>query len=211
MTQVFDETGNVTPVTVVLAGPCVITAIRTKDKDGYNAIQLGYGDVKEKSLTKPYAGQFKKNNVTPKKYLCEFTVSKTDDYKIGQEIKADIFKPGDYIDVSGVSKGKGFAGNVKRHGFGGGPSTHGQSDRQRSPGSIGGQGPQRVLRGMRMAGHLGQEVVTTQKLEVVSVDNEKNLLLIKGAMPGVNQGILVIEESVKRVKSRPEAPNAAAP
>jgi large subunit ribosomal protein L3 len=207
MTQVFDKQGNAFSVTVVSAGPCVVTGIRTAEKDGYNALQLGYGDVKEKALNKAKLGYFKKNGVAPRRVLKEFRLDTVSEYKLGQEIKADVFSAGDYVDVQGVSKGKGFAGNVKRHGFAGGPSTHGQSDRQRAPGSIGSQGPQRVLRGLRMAGHLGNETSRIQCLEVFGVDPEKNLLLIVGAVPGANKGIVVVEQTVKRikVKRKPEA------
>jgi large subunit ribosomal protein L3 len=200
MTRIFDSQGNIVPVTVVLCGPCVVASIRTKEKDGYNALGLGFGDVKEKSMTKPEAGLFKKNNIPLKKHIREFSVDNTSEYKLGQEIQTDVFKPGDYIDVSGISKGRGFAGGVKRHGFAGGPSSHGQSDRQRAPGSVGCQGFQRVIRGLRMAGRLGGEKVTIQGLEVVSVDPSKSLMLIKGAVPGTDKGLIVIEETVKRIK-----------
>lgn len=202
MTQIFDKSGNVVPVTVISAGPCIISNIRTKEKNGYSALVLSYGDVKEKSLTKPFIGQFKKNNIPVKKYLREIRINDTSAYQVGQEIKAEIFQAGSYVDVSGRTKGKGFAGTVKRHGFSGGPSTHGQSDRQRSPGSIGSQGPQRVLKGMRMAGHLGNEIDTTQKLEIVAVDSSKNMILVKGAVPGVHGAILIVSETKKRVKVR---------
>lgn len=200
MTRIFDVHGNMVPVSVVSCGPCVVSSIRTKEKDGYSALALGFGEPKEKTMSKPFAGQFKKNNVALKKYIREFSVDDTSKYQLGQEIKADIFQAGDYIDVSGVSKGKGFAGGMKRHGFRGGPATHGQSDRPRSPGSIGAQGFQRVIRGLRMAGHLGSERVTIQSLEVVSVDPVKNLMLIKGAIPGPNKGLVTIQETVKRKK-----------
>lgn len=200
MTRIFDAHGNMVPVSVVSCGPCIVSSLRTKEKDGYSAVALGYGEPKEKTMSKPFAGQFKKNNIALKKYIREFAVDDTSQYQLGQEIKADIFKPGDYIDVSGISKGKGFAGGMKRHGFQGGPATHGQSDRPRSPGSIGAQGFQRVIRGLRMAGHLGSEKVTIQSLEVVSADPVKNLLLIKGAIPGTNKGLVIISETVKRKK-----------
>jgi large subunit ribosomal protein L3 len=199
MTQIFDETGNIIPVTVINVGPCIVTKICKGEKEGYNALQLGFGSVKEKNVSKPLAGQFKKGNLPLRKYIREFRVSDVSSYQIGQEIKVDMFQSGDYVDVTGVSKGKGYAGGVKRHNFRGGPTTHGQSDRLRAPGSIGGQGPQRVLRGMRMAGHLGQENVTVQRLKVISVDAEKNTMLIRGAMPGVNGGLLVISKTVKKL------------
>lgn len=201
MTQVFDDAGQVFPVTVVQAGPCTVTALRTKEKDGYAAVQLGFGNIKQKAVTKPHAGQYKKNNLTPKKYMREFRVIDTSGLAVGQEIKADIFKAGDFVDVTGITKGKGFAGVVKRHGFGGGPVTHGQSDRLRAPGAIGAQGFQRVLPGLRMAGHLGQEYVTIQRLKIISVDADKNVLLIHGAMPGAAKGVLLISRTVKRVKA----------
>jgi large subunit ribosomal protein L3 len=211
MTQVFDETGNIIPVSVVQAGPCIITSVRTKEKDGYAAIQMGFGDVKkEKNLSKAYLGQFKKKNLAPKKFVQEFRVDDAANYQIGQEIKVDLFQSGDFVDVTGLTKGKGFAGTVKRHGFGGGPSTHGQSDRQRAPGAIGAQGFQRVIKGLRMAGHLGNEYVTIQRLKIVTVDPEKNVLLIRGALPGINRGIVVIENTVKRVKAAVEPKGKAA-
>ena len=202
MTQIFDASGNIVPVTVVSAGPCVITGIMTKEKNGYTAVQLGYGEVKETKINKSMAGLFKKANVKAKRLLRELRVADIAGFQVGQEIKVDIFKPGDCVDVFGISKGKGFAGGVKRHGFRGGPASHGQSDRLRAPGSIGSQGPQRVLKGMRMAGHMGNEQVTVQKLEVVVVDAEKNMLLLKGAVPGVNKGILTISRTIKKVKPK---------
>ena len=206
MTRIFDAQGNIVPVTVILCGPCVVASIHTKEKDGYSALGLGFGDANEKTISKPVAGFFKKNNIPLKKYIREFTVDDTSKYQLGQEIKADVFQVGDYVDVSGVSKGKGFSGGVKRHGFQGGPSSHGQSDRQRAPGSVGAQGFQRVIKGLRMAGHLGNEKVTVQSLEVVAVDSAKNAMLIRGAVPGANKGLVVIEETIKRVKSKVVAP-----
>ncbi|MDR0977606.1 MAG: 50S ribosomal protein L3 [Endomicrobium sp.] len=199
MTQVFDDKGNLIPVTVVEAGPCVITGIRTVEKNGYTAVQLGFANAKEKSLNKAELGLFKKNNIVPKKVLKEFRVDDIAGYSIGQEIKADIFKAGDYVDVFAVTKGKGYAGVIKRHNFGMQPTTHGQSDRTRARGSSGGQGPQKVFKGMRMSGHLGSEFVTIQKLRVVNVDIQKNVLLIKGAVPAVTTGTLFISNTLKRV------------
>jgi large subunit ribosomal protein L3 len=210
MTQIFDQC-NLVPVTVISAGPCIVTAVRTAEKDGYTAVQVGFGSIKEKSVNKPLAGQFKKANVAPQKFVREFRTGDVSSYQVGQELKVvDIFKPGDFVDVCGVSKGKGFAGVMKRHNFGGGPATHGQSDRQRAPGAIGSQRPQRVLRGLRMAGHLGNENITIQKLKVVAVDPEKNLLMIKGAVPGVKHGLLVIEGTVKKVTVHAQAKAPAA-
>jgi large subunit ribosomal protein L3 len=199
MTQVFDDKGNLIPVTVIEAGPCVITEIRTSEKDGYNAVQLGFDDVKEKSINKARLGLFKKNNITPKRVIKEFKVTDVAEFSIGQKIAADVFKVGDYVDVSAVTKGKGYAGVIKRHNFGMQPTTHGQSDRTRARGSSGGQGPQKVLKGMRMSGHLGNEFVTIQKLRVVNVDVQKNLLLVKGAVPAVKRGTLFISNTLKRV------------
>ncbi|MFA7073893.1 MAG: 50S ribosomal protein L3 [Endomicrobiaceae bacterium] len=199
MTQVFDEKGRLVPVTVVEAGPCVVTAIKTVENDGYNAVQLGFCDVEEKKLNKAQIGHLKKNNIAPKKVLREFRVSDVSGLTIGQEIKADIFKPGDYVDVGGISKGKGFAGVIKRHNFGLQPVTRGASDRTRARGSSGSQGPQRVLKGLRMSGHLGQEYVKIQKLLVVNVDVEKNVILIKGAVPAAKKATLDINNTVKRI------------
>ncbi|MDR1952633.1 MAG: 50S ribosomal protein L3 [Elusimicrobiota bacterium] len=199
MTQVFDEKGNLIPVTVVEAGPCVITDIRTKEKNGYSAVQLGFINVEDKKLNKSQIGVFKSKNLPYKKILKEIKDNDIEAFTIGQEIKADIFKAGDYIDASGITKGKGFAGVIKRHNFGLQPRTHGQSDRTRARGSSGGQGPQRVLKGMRMSGHLGSEKVTVQKLLIVNVDADKNLIYIKGAIPSVTNGIVLINKTVKRI------------
>ena len=209
MTQVFDEKGKLVPVTVVEAGPCVVTAIKTVENDGYNAIQLGFKDVAEKKLTKAQLGHLKKNNISPKKILREIRVDDVSGLSLGQEIKADIFKAGDYVDVSGVSKGKGYAGVIKRHNFGMQPRTRGQSDRMRARGSSGGQGPQKLFKGMRMSGHLGQENVTIQKLLVVNVDAENNVILIRGAVPSVKTGTLVINNTVKKIPVVVEEKKAA--
>ena len=209
MTQVFDEKGKLVPVTVVEAGPCVITAIKTVENDGYNAIQLGFKDVAEKKLTKAQLGHLKKNNIAPKKILREIRVDDVSGLSLGQEIKADIFKAGDYVDVSGVSKGKGYAGVIKRHNFGMQPRTRGQSDRMRARGSSGGQGPQKLFKGMRMSGHLGQENVTIQKLLVVNVDAENNVILIRGAVPSVKTGTLIINNTVKKIPVVVEEKKAA--
>ncbi|MCL2334838.1 MAG: 50S ribosomal protein L3 [Endomicrobia bacterium] len=199
MTQVFDDKGNLIPVTVVEAGPCIITGVRTAEKDGYTAVQLGFGDVEEKKLVKSQIGYFKKNNLSPKKVLNEVKVADTAPFSIGQEIKVDAFKAGDYVDVCALTKGRGFAGVIKRHNFGQQPRTHGQSDRMRARGSSGGQGPQKLFKGMRMSGHYGNEYVTIQKLLVVNVDPEKNLMLIKGSVPAVKTGTLFINNTIKKV------------
>lgn len=219
MTQVFDKLGNVVPVTVVSAGPCIVTDIRTKDKHGYSAVQLGYGEAKEKYLSKPLTGYFKKRNLPLKKVMCEFRTDDTAELKVGQEIKVDVFQAGDYIDVSGISKGKGYAGVVKRYKFRGGPSTHGQSDRQRAPGTSGAGGNQRTLKGTRKPGHMGDEFVTIQRLQIFGVDPEKNILLVRGAVPGNATGTLFIKKTVKKIpvhhveavhKSKKKAPAAPA-
>lgn len=195
MTQVFDETGIVYPVTVVEAGPCVVTQIRTNDKDGYEALQLGFG--LSKRLNKPEQGHVRASGFMSRT-LREVKASDVDEFEIGQVINADMFEAGELVDVTGTSKGRGFQGGVKRHGFAGGPKTHGQSDRTRAPGSIGSSAtPGRVFKGMRMAGHMGDERVTVQNLTVVRVDMERNLLLIKGSVPGPNNGLLIIRRNVK--------------
>jgi len=201
MTQVFDDKGNLVPVTVVEAGPCVVCAVKNVEKDGYNAVQLGFGAVREKSLNKPEKGMFAKVNVAPKKVLKEFIVEDPSTFSVGQEFKADVFKAGDYVDVSAFTKGKGFSGVIKRHNFEKQKVSHGQSDRVRARGSSGGQGPQKVLKGMRMAGQYGNEYVTIQKLLVVGVDVEKNALLIKGSVPAAKKGTLLINKTVKKVKA----------
>lgn len=208
MTQIFDEKGRVVPVTVIQAGPCKVTQVRTKDTDGYEALQIGFEETRR--LNKPAKGHQKtllrveENGKYTRdyglKYLREIKVDSAE-HAVGEEIKADIFQAGDLVDVTGTSKGKGFAGVMKRHNFRGGPKTHGQSDRMRAPGSIGsGTTPGRVVKGMRMAGHMGSERVTTQNLTVVRVDAEKNLILIKGAVPGGNNGLLMIRKAVKGQK-----------
>lgn len=198
MTQIFDERGEVVPVTVIEAGPCFVTQIKMPERDGYSAVQLGFKEVKPKRLTRPQLKHLSKNQLPPLRYLREIRMSDVSQYEEGQKIRVSIFDVGDRVDVTGISKGKGFAGVVKRHGFGGGPKTHGQSDRQRAPGSIGaGTTPGRVYKGMRMAGRMGNARVTVQNLQVVLVDAERNLLAVKGAVPGAKNGLLVIEEARK--------------
>jgi large subunit ribosomal protein L3 len=194
MTQIFDEKGHPVAVTILEAGPCIITDIKTKEKNGYNAIQIGWEDVKETKLTKPILGIFKKNNLPPKKYLKEFRVENLDNYKIGAEIKVDIFKKDEYVDVTGITKGRGFTGVVKRWGFAGGPKTHG-SMIHRKPMSIGDTNPARVIKGKKMPGHYGNEKVTVKNLKIMKIIPEKNLLLVKGAVPGANKGLVIIKES----------------
>lgn len=198
MTQIVDDNGIVIPVTIIEAGPCYITQKKTVENDGYNAVQLGFGDLPEKKLKKPAAGHLKKWGSPAVKYLREFRVANPDDYEAGQKIDASIFTVGDVVDVIGTSKGKGFAGSVKRHNFRGGPKTHGQSDRWRAPGSIGaGSTPGRVWKGTRMAGRMGNERVTVQNLKVALVDVEKNLIAVRGAVPGGKNGLVIIRKAVK--------------
>lgn len=194
MTRIFDEDGNMVPVTVVEAGPCVVTQVKTADKDGYNAVQLAFGS--KKRVNKPLLGHIKKANIETALKLIEFKEFDVNNVQVGQEVKVDIFKPGELVKVSGISKGKGFQGVVKRHGFGGGPKSHGQSDRLRAPGSIGQSSfPSRVFKGLRMAGRMGGERVTVRNLKVVKVDAEKNLMFIKGAVPGARNSIVEIRKA----------------
>lgn len=199
MTQVFTEDGVVIPVTVVEAGPVFVTQIKTVETDGYNAVQIAFGDIKDKNVNKPMKGHFAKAGVENKKYVMEFRVEDTSAYQVGQELKADIFEEGMKIDVTGTSKGKGTAGPIKRWNQSRGPETHG-SKYHRGPGSIGAASyPARVIKGMKMAGHMGSEQVTVQNLEVVKIDTERNLLLVKGAVPGPRKGLVTIKKAVKSV------------
>ncbi|AEV70343.1 50S ribosomal protein L3 [Acetivibrio clariflavus] len=201
MTQVFDENGAVIPVTVIEAGPCTVLQKKTIETDGYNAVKIGFADANEKRLNKPDKGQFAKIKVAPKKYIREFRTEELDKYEIGQEIKvADMFENGDRIDVTGISKGKGFAGVIKRHGQARGKETHG-SMYHRRVGSMGANtNPARVFKGKKLPGHMGVERVTIQNLDVVRVDAERNLLLVKGAVPGAKGGLLMIKDTVKSGK-----------
>jgi large subunit ribosomal protein L3 len=192
MTRIFLEDGVVEPVSVVEVGPCVVTQVKTRQRHGYQAIQLGYEEAKK--LNEPETGHLKR--LPPMRHLKEFRVDDLGDAQIGQRIDASIFQPGDMVDVIGISKGKGFAGGMKRHHFAGGPKTHGQSDRARAPGSIGaGTSPGRVYKGTPMAGHMGDRRVTAVNLQVIKVDSERNLLLVRGSVPGAKNGMLVIKES----------------
>jgi len=191
MGQVFGEDGKAEAVTAIEAGPCIVTQIKITAKEGYNAAQLGFGEVKR--LNSPQRGHLK--GLGQFEYLREFRVADTEAIKVGDKVDVSLFKQGDLVDISGVSKGKGFAGVVKRHHFAGGPKTHGQSDRHRAPGSIGATtSPGRVLKGMRMAGHMGTNRVTVRHLEVYKADPERNLLLVKGAVPGAKNGLVLIEK-----------------
>ncbi|MCB0727940.1 MAG: 50S ribosomal protein L3 [Ignavibacteriae bacterium] len=193
MTTVFQPDGNVVPCTVIEAGPCYVTQIRTKERDGYEAVQFGFEEKREKNTTKPLAGKFKKIKTPMLRHLKEFRDFPVGDLKEGDTVNVDLFKEGDTVKVTGVSKGKGFQGVVKRHGFGGGQRTHGQSDRQRAPGSIGGSSyPSRVFKGQRMAGRMGNDTISVRNLKVIKIFNDSNLILIKGAVPGAISGIVEI-------------------
>ena len=199
MTQIFTEAGEVVPVTVVEAGPVVVTQVKTIENDGYNAVQVGFVDAKEKSLNKPQKGHLAAAN-TLKKHLKEFRVDSVEEYTVGQEIKADLFAAGELIDVTGISKGKGFQGPIKRHGQSRGPETHG-SRYHRRPGSMGACSyPGRVFKNKKLAGHMGSVKVTVQNLEVVRVDADKNFILVKGAIPGAKGSVVTLKEAVKASK-----------
>ena len=196
MTQIFDENDKAVPVTIVEAGPCTVLQKKNSETDGYSAIQVGFYNLKEKQVNKPARGHFKKANVKPLRYIKEFRVKDIDAYEIGQELKADQFNPGDMVDVVGTSKGKGFAGAVKRHNFARGSMGHG-SKYHRRPGSLAAKGPARVFKGRKLPGHLGRERVTVQGLKVVKVYPDRNLILIKGSIPGPKRGLVTIKNSVK--------------
>lgn len=213
MTQIFDESGNVIPVTVIQAGPCYVTQVKTLESDGYQAVQLGYGEGKRQSLTRPEAGHLGQlrtgekhpqrrefaNKVPPLRHLREFRIKDDEGFELGQQITVDVFEVGDHVDIVGKSKGRGFSGVMKRHGFGGGPITHGQSDRQRSPGSIGATStPGRVFKGTRMAGHMGTDRVTQQNLEIVRIDRENHLIAVKGSVPGHRHSLVIVKAARKQ-------------
>ena len=197
MTQIFDENGRIVPVTAIEVGPCTVTQIKTVEQDGYTAVQLGYGDVKESKLNKPEIGKFKKSNIAPKKYLKEVRLDSIEGIKVGDELKADVFAEGDKVDIQGTSKGKGFQGVIKRWGQSRGPMGHG-SMYHRRPGSMGSTStPGRVYKGKRLPGHMGVQTVTIQNLAIVKVDTDKNVILVKGSVPGAKGSILKIKSSVK--------------
>ena len=197
MTQIFDEKGNVIPVTVIETAGNVVTQVKTVETDGYNSIQLGYGDVKTKHINKPLEGHFKKAGVENKKHLREFRTEDAQNYKVGDEVKADIFVAGEKVDVQGTSKGKGFQGVIRRHGQHRGPMTHG-SMYHRRPGSMGQRStPGRVFKGKKLPGHMGRITITIQNLEIVKVDTDKNVLLVKGSVPGAKGAILKVKSTVK--------------
>ena len=201
MTQIFDENGRVVPVTVVEAGPCVVVQKKTEEKDGYSAVQLGYGDVKEKHLTKPEKGHLEKANVAFKKYLHEFKLENANELNVGDEIKADVFANGDRIDVTGISKGKGYAGVIKRHNAQRTPTSHGGGPVHRHAGSMGStSSPSRIFKGKIGAGHMGVEQVTIENLHIVKVDPDLNLIAVRGAIPGAKGSIVYLRDAVKTQK-----------
>jgi len=195
MTRFFSEDGTAVPVTLILAGPNVVMQVKTTEKEGYNAVQVGFGERKERTAKKPALGHAKKAGVAPMRRLSEVRVDSTEGFALGQQLGVDLFKPGDRVDVSGVSKGLGFQGGVRRHGFGGGSKTHGQSDRWRAPGSLGQSSyPSRVFKGLRMAGHMGNEKTTVRNLLVHMVDPEKNVIAVRGAVPGKKNSYVKIKK-----------------
>ena len=195
MTQIFDEAGNIIPVTILKVGPCVVTQVKTKSKDGYDSIQIGYGNVSSKTLSQPELGHLQKSNIHPLKYLKEFRTTEEDDFKLGQVLNVDSFSPGQFVNIRGKSVGKGFSGLQKRHNFTRGPMTHG-SKNHRAPGSIGmGTTPGRVLPGKKMAGQLGNKIITIKKLKVIQTNSDENVLVIKGSVPGKPGNLLSIVPS----------------
>ena len=199
MTQLWDENNKVIPVTVIQAGPCVVTQVRTPEKDGYNAVQLAFGAVKPKSVNQPETGHFAAAGVTPRKHLVELRTADASEYTLGQEITAETFEAGQVVDVTGVSKGKGTAGVMKRHGFGGMSASHGTHRKHRAPGSIGQSAtPGRVFAGMKMAGRMGVDKVTVQNLTIHSVDAERGLILVKGSVPGPKGALVVVRTAAKK-------------
>ena len=192
MTQIFDEKGNVIPVTAIEAGPCVVAQVKTVETDGYNSIQLGFGDVKDKHINKPEAGHFAKAKLANKKHLREFRVENVENYKVGDEVKADVFEAGEKVDIQGTTKGKGFQGVIKRHGQSRGPMGHGSMGATSTPG--------RVFKGKKLPGHMGRVTVTIQNLDVVRVDMDKNVILVKGSVPGAKGAILKVKSAVKASK-----------
>ena len=197
MTQVFSEDGVLTPVTVLQAGPCVVTQVKTVENDGYSAVQVGFGDIREKLVNKPKKGHFAKAGVTAKRFLKEFRLEDAESYTLGQEIKADVFAAGDKVDATAKSKGKGFQGAIKRPGQSRGPMAHGSKYHRHAGSNGSATTPGRVFKGKHMPGHMGAVRVTVQNLEVVSVDAEKNLILVKGAVPGPKKSLVMLKESVK--------------
>lgn len=198
MTRIFNSEGDVVPATVIEAGPCYVVQVKTKDKDGYEAAQLGFGEKRKSLFNKPISGHFTKAKIDPKRFLKEMRSKDIEKLKLGQKIKVNIFSVGEKVDVTGISKGLGFQGSVRRYGFKGGPKSHGQSDRERAPGSIGASSfPSRVWKGQKMAGRMGGEIVTIKNLEIVEVDEKRNLLVVKGAVPGKKNSFLTMRKSKK--------------
>ncbi|WBT09167.1 50S ribosomal protein L3 [Corynebacterium sp. SCR221107] len=198
MTQIFDEDNRVVPVTVVEAGPCVVTQIRTEETDGYTAIQIAYGEIDPRKANKPATGHFKKAGVTPRRHVAEIRMDDVSGYEVGQEVTASIFEGVTFVDVTGTTKGKGYAGGMKRHGFAGQGASHGNQAAHRRVGGIGACAtPGRIFKGKRMAGRMGQDRVTTQNLKVQKIDADANLILIKGAIPGIRGGIVTVKTAVK--------------
>ena len=195
MTRIFAKNGESIPVTVILAGPCQIIQKKTIEKDGYNAVQLGFREVKEKKISKPIIGHLNKYKVSSIKHIREFRIDDSNKYSSGAEIKVDIFKEGDKVDIVGISKGKGFAGAIKRHNFSGGPKTHGQKEYFRSVGSIGATDAARVFKGQKLPGHMGTDRVTVKNVEVVKINLERNLILVRGSVPGGKGAVLVINKN----------------
>ena len=196
-TQIFKDDGVLTPVTVLQAGPCVVTQVKTVENDGYSAVQVGFGDIREKLVNKPKKGHFAKAEVAPKRFLREFRLEDAESYKVGQEIKADVFAAGDKIDATAKSKGKGYQGAIKRHGQSRGPMTHGSKYHRHAGSNGSATTPGRVFKGKKMPGHMGAVRVTVQNLEVVRVDADKNLILVKGAVPGPKKSLVMLKESTK--------------
>ncbi len=194
MTKVFTDKGESVPVTVIIAGPCRVIQKKDTEKDGYNAIQLGFKSIKKNKALKPIIGHYSKSKIDPLKYLREFKINDSKKYTLGQEIKVDIFKQGEKVTIIGISKGKGFAGAIKRHNFSGGPKTHGQKEYYRSVGSIGATDAARVFKGQKLPGHMGTDRVNIKNLEVVKIDTERNLLLVKGSVPGAKGEMLIINK-----------------
>ena len=197
MTQIFNDEGLLIPVTVLQAGPCVVTQVKTAENDGYEAVQVGFGDIREKLVNKPEKGHFDKAGVPVKRFVKEFRFENAAEYTVGQEIKADIFAVGDHIDATGTSKGKGYQGAIKRHGQSRGPMTHGSKYHRHAGSNGAASDPSRVFKGKKMPGQMGNEQVTVQNLEIVRVDTENNLLLVKGAVPGPKKSLVTIKETVK--------------
>lgn len=205
MTQVFDDAARAIPVTAIEAGPCRVADVRTPERDGYSAIQLAFGEIRESKLTKPQLGHLKRSGTAPQRHLVELRIADSSQWQVGQELKADVFAAGERADVVGTSKGKGFAGVMKRHGFHGAPGSHGTERKHRSPGSVGaGTTPHHIFKGQRMAGRMGHERVTVLNLEVVRVDPDRNLILVKGAVPGPDGGLVIVRSSVRRPSPMPE-------